>query len=139
MNRLALLIVSSLFACGGPGGPTTGGGGGSGGTGGGGGSQVTITSDVPTVSMIATACTTACTVSKTVVITSSTAWTSTTPGFGSLGSGFVVAPDVGPAGTTSVVISYTADCCPSPANGFIRFRSTQLGVYAEVNVIVTVN
>ena len=136
LNRFALLIVVSLFACGGPAGTGTGGGGGSGG---GGSSSATITSDVPTVSMIATSCTSTCTVAKTVVITSSTAWTSTTPGFGSLGSGFVIAPDVGPAGSTSVVISYSADCCPSPADGFIRFRSTTVGVYAEVSVIVTVN
>ena len=134
MNRLALVILSLLLACGGTGGTGDGGAGGGGGSSG----AATITSDVPTVSMIATACTTTCTVSKTVMITSSTTWTSTTPGFGGL-SGFTVAPDAGPAGTTPVVISYSADCCPSPANGFIRFRSTTIGVYAEVNVIVTVN
>lgn len=136
MNRPALLLIL-LSACGQPVTQSTGGGSGSGG--GGGTASATITSDVPKVTMIATACSSSCTVSKTVMITSSTPWTSTTPGFGSLGSGFVIAPDVGPAGTTSVVISYTADCCPSPADGFIRFRSSTPGVYVEVSVVVTVS
>ena len=79
-----------------------------------------------------------CTVSQTILITSTTPWTSTVPGFGSLGSGFTVSPVSGPAGSTAVTISYSASI-PQYANGFIRFRTTIIGVYAEVDVIVNTN
>ena len=97
-----------------------------------------IGADPDSVVMQATSCyPSQCTVSQTVTITSSTTWTSTAPGFGSLGSGFAVTPSTGPIGSTPVTISYTASV-PLPANGFIRFRTTTVGVYVEVPVIVTV-
>ena len=98
-----------------------------------------IAANPNSVSMTATSCYPAqCTVSKTITITSSTPWTSSPPGFGSLGEGFQVSPNTGPAGSTAVVISYTASV-PQRANGFIRFRTTTTGVYVEVPVIVNVN
>lgn len=102
-------------------------------------SNVDITANPGAVHMKAADCyPSTCTVSSTILITSTTAWTSSTPGFGSLGDGFEVSPDSGPIGSTSVTISYTASF-PTPANGFIRFRSSKIGVYAEVNVAVSTN
>jgi hypothetical protein len=101
------------------------------------GSSAAISADPGSVSMTCYL-STYCAVSQTITITSSTPWTSSPPGFGSLGEGFSVSPDTGPAGSTSVTISYTASV-PSPADGFIRFRTTTIGVYAEVPVMVTVN
>lgn len=98
-----------------------------------------ITATPTSVSMAATSCFPSfCTVSQTITINSSTPWTSTVPGFGSLGEGFTVSPTTGPIGSTPVTISYTASV-PLPANGFIRFRTTTIGVFVEVPVIVTTN
>lgn len=98
-----------------------------------------IIANPASVTMTATSCyPSQCTVSRIITITSFTPWTSSVPGFGSLGAGFLVSPDVGPTGSTSVTISYTSSI-PSPADGFIRFRTTTSGVYVEVPVIVNVN
>jgi len=108
----------------------------SGAGGSGAGSSATITANPNAVSMTATTCyPSQCTVSQTITITSSTPWTSSPPGFGSLGEGFLVSPDTGPTGSTPVTISYTASV-PAPADGFIRFRASTIGVYAEVPVTV---
>ena len=77
-----------------------------------------------------------CTVFENITITSSTPWTSTPPGFGSLREGFTISPDFAPAGSTTVAITYRYQI-PEPNEGFIRFRTTEIGVYAEVPVIVT--
>lgn len=108
-----------------------------GGSGGGGGGD-TITANPTTVSMTASVCYPAkCTVSQTITITSSTPWTSSAPGFGGLGGygDFLVSPNSGPVGSSSVTISYTSYGYGSE-NGFIRFRSTTTGVYVEVPVTV---
>ena len=77
-----------------------------------------------------------CTVFQNLTITSSTSWTSSPPGFGSLGEGFTVSPDFGPIGSTVVAITYRYQVA-SPADGFIRFRTSgpnSSGVYVEVPV-----
>lgn len=104
----------------------------------GGGGGPTITANPNTVSMTASVCYPAkCTVSQTITITSSTPWTSSDPGFGGLGAygDFLVSPNSGPIGSTSVTISYTSYGYGSE-NGFIRFRTTTTGVYVEVPVTV---
>jgi hypothetical protein len=78
-----------------------------------------------------------CTVFQNISINSSTAWTSTVPGFGSLGEGFSVSPSTGPAGVTNVVITYRWTI-PQASNGFFRFRTTTSGIYVEVPVVVNV-
>ncbi len=78
-----------------------------------------------------------CTVFQNIVITSSTAWTSTPPGFGSLREGFEVSPASGPAGSTTVTITYRYQI-PEPNDGFIRFRTDPPGEYVEVPVRVNV-
>lgn len=104
-------------------------------------SAATITSTPSFVSMTAPAGTCSssngCTVFQNISINSSTAWTSTVPGFGSLGEGFTVSPTTGPAGLTNVVVTYRWTI-PTPSNGFFRFRTTTSGVYVEVPVIVNV-
>jgi hypothetical protein len=118
-----------------PPGPGSGAGGGGAGGSGAGGSAM-IAANPSAVSMTATSCyPSQCTVSQTITITSSTPWTSSPPGFGSLGEGFLVSPDAGPAGSTPVTISYTASV-PAAADGFIRFRASTIGVYVEVPVTV---
>ena len=104
-------------------------------------SAATITSTPNSVSMTAPAGTCSssngCTVFQNISINSSTAWTSTVPGFGSLGEGFNVSPTTGPAGLTNVVVTYRWTI-PTPSNGFFRFRTTTSGVYVELPVIVNV-
>jgi hypothetical protein len=96
----------------------------------------TITANPGTVSMTFSVGS-ASTVSKTITITSSTPWTASDPGFGSLGAygTFSVSPNSGPVGATPVTISYKTTGFGSE-NGFIRFRTTTIGVYAEVPVTV---
>jgi len=78
-----------------------------------------------------------CTVFQNVIIMSSTSWTSTPPGFGSLREGFTVSPDSGPAGSTTVTITYRY-MVAEHNDGFIRFRTTTIGKYVEVPVTVLV-
>lgn len=95
---------------------------------------VSISASPSSVALTATSCSpSTCVVSKTITITSSTAWTSTVPGFGSLPTGYTVTPSTGAAGSTSVTISYSYQI-PLPASGFIRFRTTTIGNYVEVPV-----
>lgn len=104
-------------------------------------SAAAITSTPSSVSMTAPAGTcrssNGCTVFQNISINSSTAWTSTVPGFGNLGEGFSVSPTTGPAGVTNVVVTYRWTI-PTPSNGFFRFRTTTSGVYVEVPVVVNV-
>ena len=98
----------------------------------------TITANPGSVSMLAAkknCYPSYCTVFQNIIITSSTPWTSTPPGFGSLREGFVVSPDFGPAGSTTVAITYRYQI-PEPNDGFIRFRTTTTCVYVEVPVIL---
>lgn len=104
-------------------------------------SAAAITSAPTSVSMNASpgvcASSNGCTVFQNISINSSTAWTSTVPGFGSLGEGFTVSPSSGPAGATNVVITYRW-IVPQASNGFIRFRTSTSGVFVEVPVVVNV-
>lgn len=101
------------------------------------GGAATIAANPASVALTGTSCWPAtCVASQAITIISSTAWTSSTPGFGSLPEGFAVTPSSGAAGTTPVTISYTYEI-PSPASGFIRFRTTTIGIYAEVPVTMT--
>ena len=97
----------------------------------------TITANPGSVSMTCMPYPSYCAVFQNITITSSTSWTSSTPGFGSLQPGFVVSPDFGSAGSTTVAISYKSQFA-SYNNGFIRFRTTKSGVYVEVPVILIV-
>jgi hypothetical protein len=87
-------------------------------------------------SEIALNCSSPCNVAQMVTVFSTTAWTSTTPGFGGLGTGWSVNPTSGPAGNTNVTIAYSATVA-QPAAGFIRFRTTVIGRYAELDVTLT--
>jgi hypothetical protein len=104
-------------------------------------SAAAITSTPSSVSMNASPGTcpssNGCTVFQNISINSSTAWTSTVPGFGNLGEGFSVSPSTGSAGVTNVVVTYRWTI-PTPSNGFFRFRTTTSGVFVEVPVIVNV-